>query len=96
MTCESCYTSWCSEECATEEGYVREHCKKYLELDDRDLMEEYREEHCDYEDCCDCEYYEPDSCKYCRHEDYPDYILLEKALELLEMTREELIEKINN
>lgn len=96
VTCETCGTNWCSDGCAEAEGFVREHCSKHTDLDDRDLMEEYREEHCDYEDCCDCEYYNPESCKYCRHEDYADFVLLNKALELLKMSREELVEAINS
>ena len=58
-------------------------------------MEDYREKHCEHDDCCHCEYYEPDSCKYCRKEDYEDDELLSKALELLKMSREDLIEVIN-
>lgn len=96
VNCESCFSCWCSDECAKEDGYIKEHCKKHPDLDDRDLMEEYREDHCDYEDCCDCDYYEPDSCKYCRGEDYEDDVLLDKALKLLNMSREDLIKIINN
>lgn len=95
VSCESCFAHWCSNECAKEDGHIKEHCRKYPELDDRDLMEEYRENHCDCEDCCDCEYYEPESCKYCRHEDYEDDILLDKALGLLNMSRDDLVDKIN-
>ena len=95
VSCESCGTMWCSDECAEEDGFVREHCSKHPDLDNRDLMEEYRENHCDFEDCADCEYYNPESCKYCRNEDYEDYVLLTKALELLKMTREELVKVIN-
>lgn len=94
--CESCNTHWCSDECAEEDGYVREHCKLHLDLDDRDLMEEYREGHCNYDDCCDCPHYESASCKYCRKEDYDDSLLLNYCMELLSVTREELIEKYNN
>ena len=95
VTCESCCTEWCSYDCAEEDGYIPEHCSKHPDLDNRDLMEEYREDHCNHDDCCDCEYYAPDSCKYCRHEDYDDETLLEKALELLDMSREDLVKKVN-
>lgn len=95
VSCENCGTCWCSYECAEEDGFVREHCSKHPDLDDRDLMEEYREDHCDFEDCTNCEHYNPESCKYCRKEDYEDYVLLEKALELLKMSREELVKVIN-
>ena len=92
ITCESCFTHWCSEECAEEDGYISEHCKAHPDLTDRDLMEMYREKNCNYKDCCDCEYYEPDSYKYCRKEDFEDYELLEYAMELLNITREQLIQ----
>lgn len=96
VSCESCGTCWCSDECADDDGFVREHCSKHPDLDDRDLMEEYRENHCDFDDCTECENYNPESCKYCRKEDYEDYVLLEKALELLKMSREELVRAINS
>lgn len=96
VTCEGCGTVWCSNECAEEEGYMKEHCSKYPDLDDRDLMEHYRESHCDLEDCTECEYYNPESCKYCRKEDYEDSVLLDKALELLKMNRKELVNIINS
>ncbi len=95
VSCESCGTHWCSDECAEEDGYITEHCKRIPELDNRDLMETYREYHCDFDDCCDCPEYESASCKYCRNEDYDDYILLQKALKLLNMSREDLVDVIN-
>ena len=95
VVCENCCTEWCSWECAEEDGYKPEHCNKYPELENRDEMEDYREENCQHDNCCNCEYYEPDSCKYCRHEDYDDETLLEKALELLNMSREDLVKKVN-
>lgn len=96
VSCESCGTVWCSDECAEEDGFMREHCSKYPDLNDGDLMEEYRAIHCDFKDCTECEYYNPESCKYCRKEDYEDYVLLEKALELLKMSREDLVRMINS
>ena len=95
VLCESCGTNWCSEECAEQDGFIGENCAKYQYLYDRDLMEEYRETHCDFEDCTECEHFRPDSCKYCRKEDYTDDVLLDKALELLKMSREELVKVIN-
>lgn len=91
ITYKTCGTRWCSNECAEEDGWVDEHCNKYPVLDDRDLMEFYRKKHCEYKNCCDCEHYNPASCKYCREEDYTNYVLLDKALDLLAMTREELV-----
>lgn len=94
--CENCGTHWCSDECAEDDGHVEEHCSKHPDLDNGDLMELYREDHCDFEDCTECEYYNPESCKYCRGEDYDDEMLLNKALELLKISREELVNVINN
>lgn len=96
VSCEQCFTHWCSNECAEEDGYIKEHCAAHKDLDDGDLMDMYREKHCDYDDCCDCDNYIPDSCKYCREEDFEDDVLLEYALELLGINREELIEKYKN
>lgn len=95
VSCESCGTCWCSDECAEEDGFVREHCAIYPDLDDRDLMEEYNKEHCDFNDCVYCEHYRPESCKYCRGEDYDHETLLNKALELLKMSREDLVRLVN-
>lgn len=96
VSCENCGTVWCSDECAEDDGHIYEYCSKHPSLDNRDLMESYREDHCDFEDCTECEYYNPESCKYCRGEDYDDGVLLDKALELLEMSREELVKIYNN
>jgi hypothetical protein len=95
VRCEGCGTEWCSNECAEKDGYKAEHCTKYPELDNYDLMDDYRAEHCNYKYCYDCEYYAPDSCNYCRGEDYANETLLSKALELLNMTREDLVNVIN-
>ena len=101
-TCDNCGTTFpdCGEyvscECAEEDGYVREHCKLHPDLDDYDLMYEYRKKHCKYDSCTDCEYYVPDSCKYCRKEDYPDNLLLDYCMELFGVTRDQLVEKYNN
>lgn len=67
VSCETCSTKWCCDECAEEDGYVREHCKLHPDLDDYDLMYEYRKKHCKYDSCTDCEHYVPGSCKYCRN-----------------------------
>lgn len=94
VSCESCGTKWCCEECAEEEGYIEEHCTKYNVFGYSDLKDEQRIRKCEKTYCSDCEFYVPDSCKFCRKEDYEDYILLNKALELLNMTREDLIQKM--
>ncbi len=90
-----CGNYWCSMECAEEEGFVQPHCKLHPELDDEELIDEYAAKHCNRKYCSDdCENYVASSCKFCREEDYEDYKLLEKALKLLDMSREELIEKM--
>lgn len=93
VTCEGCGSHWCSDECAKEDGYIEEHCKKYSILDNRDLMENYREDHCDYNDCYDCENYVGESCGYCRNEIFEDYELLNYTLKKLGITREDLIKE---
>jgi hypothetical protein len=94
VSCE-CGNKWCCDECAEEDGFIRGHCTKYPILNSWKLMNDYCEENCKFDTCTSCEYYEPDSCKYCRHEDYDDYELLGKALELLKMSRDDLIAVIN-
>lgn len=96
VSCETCWTKWCCDECAEEDGYVGEHCKLHPDLDDYGLMYEYRKKHCKYDSCTDCEHYVPDSCKYCRKEDYTDNVLLDYCMELLGVTRDQLVEKYNN
>lgn len=88
---EDCYNVWCSYECAEEDGFIDEHCEKFPDLCGRDEMKEYRSKNCNYTDCDRCPDYRNKSCKYCRHEDYTDDVLLEKALEILKISRDELI-----
>lgn len=88
--CE-CGTKWCDDECAEADGYISEHCNLHPDLDDYDLMYDYRKNHCDYDSCYKCEHYVKASCKYCRQEDFDDGVLLEYALNLLNMSREEVI-----
>jgi hypothetical protein len=95
VSCESCGTVWCCDECAEEEGYIEEHCKKWDVCGYDDLNEERKIRKCDYEWCDTCPEYVADSCKYCRGEDYEDSELLDKALELLKMKREDLVDIMN-
>lgn len=90
--CE-CGTKWCDDECAEADGYISEHCNLHPDLDDYDLMYDYRKNHCDYDSCYKCEHYVKASCKYCRQEDFDDGVLLEYALHLLNMSREEVINR---
>lgn len=93
VECESCGTKWCDDECAESDGYIGEHCNLYPDLDNYDLMYNYREKHCDCDSCYNCEHYVKASCKYCRQEDFDDGVLLAHALKLLGVNREELIIK---
>lgn len=97
VICESCGTHWCSDKCAEEEGYIAEHCTKYNVFGCEDLEAERKVRKC-VRNYCDgtCEFYVLDSCKFCRGEDYEDGELLSKALDLLGMTREELIHKMES
>lgn len=94
VRCENCGRTWCSDECASEDGHRPTFCDKYEVFGD-DEVELCRKIHkCEYDDCIKCDYLVPESCKYCREEDFEDYKLLKYALQLLNMTRQELIDKI--
>ena len=96
VSCEGCGTVWCCDECAEEDGFVAEYCKKYDVYGYEDMNNEREIRGCDYSYCSDsCPEYVGESCKYCRNEDYDDLTLLNKALELLKMSREELVDLIN-
>lgn len=85
--CE-CGNSWCSDECATEEGYVKEYCKLGYDVEDNE------EEDCCHE-CYGCSFHVETSCNYCRNEDYSNETLLDYALDLLGISRSNLIERYN-
>lgn len=59
-------------------------------------MDEYREEYCYYDNCYECGHYVPETCNYCRKEDFEDDVLLEFTLKLLGLSRNELVEKYKN
>lgn len=87
-----CGRDWCSDDCAKEDEYEVEHCKL-----DKDIVYGHCRGECELSDdacCTECINYIPSSCSYCRHENYEDSELLNKALELLEITREDLISKM--
>lgn len=99
---DECCKHWCSNECVGKDGYTLAYCKLGLDIssegfleDDPDKCPKYCGKEEDYMDCDDCEHYVPTSCKYCRHEDYEDKELLEFALKMLDMSRNDLIEAIN-
>jgi len=73
-----CERKWCNDECAKEDGYIKEHCNT---------------DNCtSLNGCWGCENNIQRSCRYCREEDFDDSILLEFVLKLLEKTRDEVIE----
>lgn len=97
VSCE-CGESWCSDECAEADGYKEEYCKLGCNKDDDEMDNCIKKEQYDkdeYVSCWDCEYHMDSSCNFCRNEDYNDETLLDKALNLLGMNREELINRIN-
>jgi hypothetical protein len=91
VSCE-CGKRWCSDECAEEDGYKKNKCKSGYEI-----IEGYEQnEECKKGSnglCDECEGYEKGGCKYCREEDFDDYILLDFALKELGITREQLINR---
>jgi hypothetical protein len=102
VRCESCGTNWCSDDCAESDGFERESCKlgcslNYGEPDgyDENCICKDKLENDEDVYCCDCPNYIPESCNFCRHEDYNDETLLDKTLNLLGMSRDELIKRIN-
>ena len=99
-----CSSRWCDERCAEGHGHVRATCKAGCDISSEGYLEcgadiclktKDNENYDDEYICCNgCENYIEESCKYCREEDYEDTDLLEKALELLNVTREDLILKM--
>lgn len=97
-----CGRAWCSDFCAEQDGYVRCHCKLEKDINSH---EGYCEDGCDkyndeYDSCSsvNCEHYIEASCSYCRGEMFEDEELLDYALKLLNMSKEQLIDniRINN
>ena len=80
VSCE-CGKSWCSDECAEEDGFFNERCKLGYDIDDNT---------CDIS-CWECKSLIESSCKYCRGEDFDDKELLEFLLWTSNIDREELI-----
>jgi hypothetical protein len=90
-----CGRTWCSDECADEDGHIPQYCKLDKEIEDG---------YCDSEECefakkddyglsCEeCSNYVEESCSYCRNEAFEDGELLEYALQGLKMSKQELIE----
>lgn len=94
VCCIECGSKWCSDDCASDDGYEKECCKL-----GKDVEEQYCNEKCEFTDeegsCSKCNNYVYEGCNYCRHEDYEDSELLKYALEALDMSRNDLIEAIN-
>lgn len=98
VNCEDCGTDWCCDECAEDDGYIREYCKlgKCVEGGSNDEECKFANENKEWGKCTECENYVPTSCKYCRCEDYEDSYLLEVAMKLLKCDRQYLIDTINS
>lgn len=97
VSCE-CGENWCSDECAEADGYKEEHCRLGCNKDDEEMDACIKKDEYDktgYVSCWDCENGIESSCNFCRNEDYSDETLLDKALSLLAMSREDLIKRIN-
>ncbi|WP_055068951.1 hypothetical protein [Clostridium massiliamazoniense] len=87
--CE-CGKKWCCNECAEEDGFKEAHCKLGY-----DIRYEYSDdERCEKETCYKCENFIEESCSYCREEKFTEEEMLEKALELLGITEEELTKEM--
>lgn len=91
-----CGSSWCSNECAIDDGYIPHSCKLGNALEEGEACPEGECEHSDNDDCWECEHYTNTSCKHCRGEIVSDEDILEYALTLLNKTKEELISEIKN
>jgi len=83
-----CGESWCSDECAEEDGYKETTCDLNNDEDECNI--------CEY--CEDCEYLidSTSTCKYCREEDFEDDKLLEFLLKQQNKTRNQLTEEYKN
>lgn len=99
---DDCSKEWCSESCAKDDGYTKAKCKLGLDIDIEGFLEDDPSEcpvYCnsseEYMECDGCVNYIPTSCMYCRKEDYEDSELLNFALKMLDISRNDLIEAIN-
>lgn len=99
VECE-CGKSWCSDDCASDDDYKRESCKLGLNVENQYLVDDsdkcIRQEDEDGNiNCYECENYIPESCKYCRNEDFADEELLGAAIRHIGCDRQFLINLIN-
>lgn len=85
VSCE-CGRNWCCDECAEDQGYQGASCKLNYDCDDNE---------CEIE-CWKCENQIESSCSFCRKEIFDDVELLDYALHLLALTRDELMDKYKN
>lgn len=85
-----CGKKWCDNKCAEIDGFEEGYCKLGY-----DIHYEYPEdERCNKECCCACESFVKRSCSYCRKEKFTEQEMLEKALELLGISEEELTKEM--
>lgn len=102
--CDKCYSKWCSEDCATDDGYIKANCKLGLEISSEGYLEDCVDDcprYCNSEnddfDCEGCENYTPTSCNYCRKDDFEDSEVLQYILDnILNKSREEIIKLMKN
>ena len=87
--CSSCERVWCSDECATKDGHNPVWCDKYEEYGAHRISKLRKEHNCKT-NCESCSYYVKESCDYCRGDNFDDIVLLENALYLLGISREQL------
>jgi hypothetical protein len=91
VSCE-CGEHWCGDECAEADGCDKEKCNQGYEVYDgyeqNDECEKGNQDGCRH-----CNDYMTGGCNFCREEDFEDYVLLDFALELLNKTRQQLVEE---
>ena len=100
--CAQCGSKWCSDDCASDDWYEKANCSLGICISEEGCLENYNEEcpkYCSsddiYYDCDGCENYVETSCKYCRKADYEDSELLNYALNMLDISRNDFIAAIN-
>ena len=96
-----CSKVWCSAECAKADGHIKEYCKLGRKVvQGYPESEEYK---CDlalksngYLSCEECNNYVAESCSYCRNEAFEDSELLEYALKMLDISKSDLIQAVQD
>lgn len=84
-----CGKKWCDYKCAERDGFKENYCKLRYRINHGCPCP--CDERCNKECCRDCESFVKRSCSYCRREKFTEKEMLEKALELLRISKEEFI-----